>query len=151
MKIWITLSFVLATGYSAFTQTHPGFKVKNGTNVQAIEPSKEFDNIHVEKLAADSLSSSFLIWIKKSVPNHKHEVHSENVYVLQGEGMMTVGNEEFKLVPGSYIFIPANTPHAVTVDPSKGTMKVVSVQSPNFDGTDRVMLAPSSSPFGGGQ
>lgn len=145
MKILVILFSCVLISFNATAQTLPEISVENGIDLQSIKPDKEFDNIHVKKLASDSLSSSFLIWIKESVALHKHEVHTESVYVLKGTGKMTLGDKTFELSPGSYVFIPANTPHSVVVDKSMGAMKVLSVQSPNFDGTDRVMIkAPSS-------
>jgi quercetin dioxygenase-like cupin family protein len=64
--------------------------------------------------------------------------HSENIYVIEGEGDMTVGDNTFKISPGSYIFVPTNVVHSVVVDENKGALKVLSVQSPFFDGNDRV-------------
>ncbi len=152
----ILLGFTLAINSTALAQgkvcIFPEYKVENGVDLNSIKPTREYKNIHVAPLAHDSLSSSFLIWVKESVALHKHEFHTENVYVLKGSGKMTVGDKTFQLSPGSYVFIPANTPHSLVVDKSMGVMKVLSVQSPNFDGSDRVMIeAPSSSPQGGGQ
>jgi len=98
-----------------------------------------FDNIYSEKIAGDSLSTSFLILIKKEVKLHKHLEHSEHVYVLEGEGNMQLGNEWFKIKKGDLIFIPKNTAHKV-VTTSEIPLKVISIQSPQFDGTDRILL-----------
>lgn len=147
----ILLGFALAFSFHSVAQTHPTYKVENGIDLNSIKPGKEYENIHVEPLAYDSLSSSFLIWIEGSVALHKHETHTENVYILKGSGEMTLGDKTFQLSPGSYVFIPANTPHSVVVDKSMGVMKVLSIQSPNFDGSDRVLVAPSNSPKGEGQ
>jgi mannose-6-phosphate isomerase-like protein (cupin superfamily) len=98
-----------------------------------------FDNIYSEKIAGDSLSTSFLIIIKKEVKLHKHLEHSEHVYVLEGEGDMQLGNEWLKIKSGDLIFIPKNTAHKV-VTTSKIPLKVISIQSPQFDGTDRILL-----------
>lgn len=141
--LFILLGLTLALYTNTTAQTHSEFLIENGVDLNSVKPGKDFENIHVKKLASDSLSTSFLIWIRESVPLHKHEKHTENVYVLEGEGDMTVGDKTLKLKAGSYIFIPKNTPHSVVVDKSKGLMKVLSVQSPNFDGTDRVMIAPT--------
>ena len=139
----ITFSFFLFL-ISTFAQAQhcvfPEYKCENGINLVAQQPDGEFDNIKVQKLAHDSLSTSFLIWVKKSVRIHRHEHHSENVYVIEGEGDMTVGDKTFRITPGSYIFIPTNVVHSVSVDESKGVMKVLSVQSPFFDGNDRVFV-----------
>ena len=118
----------------------PEYKCEKGHNLVTAQPDADFDNIKVEKLAHDSLSTGFLIWVKKNVRAHRHEFHSENVYVIEGEGEMVVDKDTFNIKPGSYVFIPTNTVHSVTVDKSKGIMKVLSVQSPFFDGVDRVFV-----------
>lgn len=90
-------------------------------------------------IAGDSLSSSFCILIPNEVKPHKHLHHSEQVYVLQGEGEMKLADKTIKIKKGDLIFIPKNTVHAVKCL-GKKKLKVISIQSPNFDGTDRVMV-----------
>ncbi len=118
----------------------PEYKCEKGHNLATAQPDGDFDNIKVEKLAHDSLSTGFLIWVKKNVRAHRHEFHSENVYVIEGEGEMVVDKDTFDIKPGSYVFIPTNKVHSVMVDETKGVMKVLSVQSPFFDGVDRVFV-----------
>ncbi len=97
------------------------------------------DNIYVKPTSSDSLSSGFVIIIKKEVKLHKHLNHSEHVVVLDGEGKMQVGNNEYHIKKGDVVFIPKNTAHKV-ITTSKKPLKVVSIQSPYFDGKDRVLL-----------
>lgn len=97
------------------------------------------ENITVKTLQHDSLSSSFLIVIKNRVPLHKHLHHAEHVYVIEGSGNMVLGNQQFKINAGDYVFIPKNTPHAVQVHEGQ-ILKVISIQSPYFDGSDRINL-----------
>ena len=98
---------------------------------------KDYVNIHSQKIAGDSLVSTFVIFIKENVPMHKHQNHSENVFVLEGEGFMTLGSISKEIKAGDVIFIPANTFHEVKVTSEKA-LKVISIQAPEFDGTDRV-------------
>jgi mannose-6-phosphate isomerase-like protein (cupin superfamily) len=49
---------------------------------------------------------------------------------------MTLGKEVLIISPGDYVFIPRNTYHSVLV--KQGVLKVLSIQSPHFDGADRV-------------
>jgi len=65
--------------------------------------------------------------------------HSEQVYVLDGEGTMKLGNKSFVIKKGDLVFIPKNTIHSVQCNSAK-PLKVISVQSPYFDGTDRVLV-----------
>jgi len=97
--------------------------------------------VHVAPLYSDSTCSSFLICIDTEVKTHLHRVHTEHVFVLDGEGMMRLGDLERPVKTGDTIVIPAGTPHGVRVT-SRKPLRVVSVQSPRFDGSDRVFLEP---------
>jgi mannose-6-phosphate isomerase-like protein (cupin superfamily) len=61
------------------------------------------------------------------------------VIVLEGEGEMTIGNKKMTIKKGDILFIPKNTAHSLKVT-SKDPVKVISIQAPNFDGKDRVMI-----------
>jgi len=97
------------------------------------------ENITVKTLQHDSLSSSFLIVIKNYVHLHKHLHHAEHVYIIEGSGDMVLGDRNFVVKTGDYVFIPKNTPHSVKVHEGE-MLKVISIQSPYFDGTDRISL-----------
>lgn len=98
--------------------------------------------VHVTALHADTLCSSYLIRVDSLVPLHLHRHHTEHVVVLDGEGVMTLGDSTRTVRAGDTVIIPRNTPHAVRV--TGGTpLRVVSIQSPRFDGSDRVPLPAS--------
>ena len=103
--------------------------------------SSTFSNIHVKPLSSDSLSSTFAIWVKLKVKMHKHVNHTEHVYVLKGKGNMTVGDSTVSIKKGDLVIIPMDTWHGVIVT-SKKPLKVISVQSPQFKGLDRVFKTP---------
>lgn len=103
-----------------------------------ITAPKESNPVHVHQVSGDSLVSTFIIFIAEQVPMHKHEFHSENVYVLEGTATMTLGSDRLEIKPGDLIFIPANTWHDVKVS-SDIPLKVISIQAPEFDGKDRVI------------
>jgi len=107
------------------------------TNIQSIKPAKEYKNIHVQKISSDSLSSTFVIWIKKKVRLHKHLYHRENVIIQEGSGQFQLKDSIYNVSAGDIITIPKNTWHGVTIN-SKDVMKVISIQSPKFLGDDRV-------------
>ena len=107
--------------------------------LDTITPPPHFDNIYVKPLYSDSLSSSFLIWVKERVSPHYHAFHSEHVYVLEGQAIMQIGETEIIVSKGDVIFIPAKTIHAVKVSIGQ-TIKVLSVQSPGFYGKDRILV-----------
>lgn len=130
MRTNITLLFFMAAAIS-FSQT---FQL-----CDTIHPPSPYENVYVRKLYSDTLSSSFMIFIKNEVKLHKHISHTEHVYVLQGKGKMKLGENEFEIQKGNMIFIPKNTAHSVKCT-GNDTLQVISIQSPYFDGTDRVMM-----------
>lgn len=102
-------------------------------------PAEDFDNIYVEQIHSDSLMSSFYLIIKKEVPLHKHLLHTEHVYVLEGSGEMILGDNHISITQGDLIIIPQNTAHSLEVT-SRDPVKLLSIQSPHFDGSDRIEL-----------
>lgn len=112
--------------------------VAQTNDVEDLTPdSTDYDNLYIKKLSSDSLSTSFAIWIKLKVKLHKHDFHTEHVYVLEGSGDFTLGDTTHPIKKGDLITIPKNTWHGVEVT-SKVPLKVVSIQSPEFKGVDRV-------------
>lgn len=97
------------------------------------------DKNYVRTLHTDSLSSSFCIIIPKEVKPHYHAAHTEQVVVLSGEADMMLGDQHLHIKAGDVILIPKGTKHSVLVT-SKEPLKIISVQAPYFDGTDRIML-----------
>lgn len=106
-------------------------------NLDTVKAPATLDNIYNRPVFSDSLASSFVIFVKKEVKEHKHETHSEQVIVLDGTAVMKVDGRSFKIKKGDIIYIPKNTWHYVKTT-SKVPLKVLSVQAPNFDGKDRV-------------
>ena len=107
--------------------------------LEDIQAPGDLDNIHVVKLYSDKHASDFIVFVKKSVPLHKHVFHSETIYILEGTGLMRLGDEEFDVKPGDFIKVPEGAPHAVKTTSEK-PLKALSVQAPEFFGKDRVPL-----------
>jgi len=105
------------------------------------------ENVYSRKIADDSLQTSFVIWVKRHVTEHYHQAHTENIYVLEGKAEMTINGEKRIVRKGDYITIPMNTRHAVTKVLSRKPLKVISIQSPQFDGTDRIIIKPPHADF----
>lgn len=108
-------------------------------NLREANSPTDLENVSVTPLYSDSLASSFLIWIIQGVKAHKHVYHSEQVYVLQGEAVMRLGEQVITIKPGDIINIPKNTVHEVKVT-SDEPMQVISFQAPFFEGKDRVFV-----------
>ena len=123
------LVFFLFSFRIAFSQTQ--------TDLATIKPKDKFAHILSEPLNTDSNVSSFVIWINDEVKAHQHLSHSEHVVIIEGSGKMLLGDQKIDVHPGDLIFIPEKTVHALKVT-STEPMKVLSIQSPEFDGSDRV-------------
>lgn len=108
-------------------------------SLDTINAPANLENVYAKPVYSDSLTSSFVIFIKKEVKAHKHVTHTEQVLVLDGTGEMTVGNKSLPVKKGDIIFIPKGTIHSLKVT-SATPMKVLSVQAPFFDGKDRIMI-----------
>jgi mannose-6-phosphate isomerase-like protein (cupin superfamily) len=109
------------------------------SSLDTIKAPVPYDNIYSRQIASDSLSTSFVIFIKKEVRKHKHAFHSEQVIILEGEGLMLMSDKEFVIKKGDIIFIPKETIHALKVT-SDVPVKAISIQSPGFDGSDRILI-----------
>ena len=107
------------------------------TAMADIKAPADLDNIHVVKLYSDKHASDFIVFVKKSVPLHKHAFHSETIYILEGTGIMRLGDETFEVKPGDFIKVPESTPHTVKTT-SEMPLKALSIQAPEFFGKDRI-------------
>jgi mannose-6-phosphate isomerase-like protein (cupin superfamily) len=63
---------------------------------------------------------------------HVHSHESEQMYyILEGEGTMTVGDDERLVKAGDCIFIPSQTKHGLK-NSNKTTLKYITAASPSF-------------------
>ena len=124
------------------------FLINNSTaqefisSTDKIEPiNEEYDNISITKLSTNTDATTFAIWIKKKVKIHKHINHTEHIYIKEGKGKFQLADSLYNVKTGDLIIVPKNTWHGVVVE-SKNPMKVISIQSPEFFGKDRVFKKP---------
>ena len=80
-------------------------------NIGSVKPPKEYSNIHVQKISSNSLSSTFVIWVKQKVRLHKHLYHRENVIIQECSGQFQLKDSIFNVSAGDIITIPKNTWH----------------------------------------
>ena len=97
------------------------------------------DKVYVKLLSSDSLSSTFFIVVPGQIKQHYHQYHTENIFVVSGKAEMQLGEATIQIKKGDLIIVPKGTRHSVKRIGRK-SLKVISVQSPLFDGTDRIML-----------
>jgi len=112
-------------------------------NIPALKQKQPYENIAMQSLASDSNGTYTVIWIKKEVKAHYHKNHTERIVVMEGTGQMLLGTQIVNVGPGDFVTIPKGMIHAVRVTSKDKPMKVLSIQFPQFDGTDRVMVEKS--------
>jgi mannose-6-phosphate isomerase-like protein (cupin superfamily) len=69
----------------------------------------------VVKAASDTTGGAFTLFQENEpvdTPLHVHEHEDELFYVLEGEHVFQVGEEEFRVGPGGLVFAPRGVPHA---------------------------------------
>lgn len=129
MKKWLLLMSVFLF-YRAKAQVLP--------DQVHISPPISFENVHVQRIQGDSNYTAFVIWIKKEVKPHYHQHHTEVITVLEGKARMTLNEHRFTLKKGDVLVIPEGSVHSV-INNQRKPLKVLSVQTPWFDGSDRIM------------
>ena len=73
------------------------------------------------------------------VKSHYHQTHDEIVYIVRGNGLVTIGEQEYQVWPGYAYLVPQGTVHRfVNLGPDAAV--VLSIFSPAFDGKDRVFV-----------
>ena len=95
---------------------------------------------HINDLVIDrkysSFSEVFMVEIEplKSVPHHKHDDTEQIFYMLEGTGILSIGEEkkEFQVKPGDVIRVPVSTYHFIRPD-SERTIKYLSIDCFGFD------------------
>jgi mannose-6-phosphate isomerase-like protein (cupin superfamily) len=69
----------------------------------------------VIKASADTTGGAFTIFEENEpldTPLHVHENEDELFYVLEGEHVFRVGDQDFQAGPGDVVFAPRGVPHA---------------------------------------
>ncbi len=131
MKLQLSLFFLLLYLFPLSAQDVRPLK--------GVTAEEAYENVNALALYSDKDVTSVVIYIKKGVKLHVHREHTEQVIVLSGKGVMTLGNETIPIRKGDYIIIPKGVPHAVRVKGRK-PLKVISIQAPQFKGKDRHFL-----------
>ena len=129
MKHFLSLLFFLVL-FVSYAQDH--------STLNDYKPTADYENVHVLKIAEDDFQSTYIIWVKEKVEEHYHASHTENIVILEGKARMTLNGEEIIVKKGDFINIPEGTKHAVLEVLSHKPLKVLSTQTPMFDGKDRI-------------
>jgi mannose-6-phosphate isomerase-like protein (cupin superfamily) len=89
----------------------PGFKLDPGSGERV-----RFGDVEViVRAKAQDTGGAFSLFEEvdpADTPLHVHEREDELFYVLEGEHVFRVGDEEFRVGPGGVVFAPRGVPHA---------------------------------------
>lgn len=104
--------------------------------VREIE-KQDFDNVRLETLARNELSSHHLVVVRKAEPLHYHAAHDGWALCLKGEGKFELGQKTFLIHPGSSVYIPRGIPHRA-IREGKDAIAAFVIFTPPYDGKDTV-------------
>ena len=71
---------------------------------------------------------------------HKHHVTEEIYHITQGQGLMTLADEQFEVCTGDTICIPPGTPHCIK-NTGELPLKILCACSPAYSHQDTELLA----------
>ena len=96
-----------------------------------------------EATGAKHITTS-LVEMQEGGKQHIHSHPTEQCYfILEGKGIMSVGDETKEVTDGMSIFIPSNSPHGLQ-NTGNGVLRYLSAGSPPFGEQDEVRLWPLS-------
>lgn len=75
---------------------------------------------YIDKKTGSGTMSMGLLTLEPggALPLHTHLVE-DNMIVLEGDGILVIGEEEFEVTKGMALIAPANTPHCIRNDSNK--------------------------------
>jgi mannose-6-phosphate isomerase-like protein (cupin superfamily) len=73
----------------------------------------------------------------EGVEPHVHEDHVDSFYVLEGEAEFTVGDEQVRAGPGTYVAAPIGARHGFRVV-GPGELRMLNIHGPNTGFADRL-------------
>ena len=103
-------------------------QAQNFVALNKLQPPANFDMIHDEPVISDDYSEAHVIW---AAPGFRKERQGapvyEQIFVLEGRARISFAKEAQEVSFGTWIVIPANTPHTIEVL-GKENFKILSVQ-----------------------
>lgn len=112
--------------------------------IRAQHPLKDVDSMSTVELMRGQGVSAHLIQVRTRVRPHYHRDHGETVYVLEGSGILILGDRVYPLKAGSLLMIPKGVIHSFD---AKQPTTVLSVFDPPFDPADRIYIdEPAATP-----
>lgn len=103
---------------------------------EKVDPGQPFKSTPLLRGPNCSFNLAQLVTVLKS---HYHKDRDEVVYLVRGNGLVTIAGKEYKIMPGYAYLVPKGTIHRfVNFGPDPAV--VLSIFSPAFDGKDRIFV-----------
>jgi mannose-6-phosphate isomerase-like protein (cupin superfamily) len=103
---------------------------------EKVDPGQPFQSTPLLRGPNCSFNLAQLVTVVKS---HYHRDRDEVVYLVRGNGLVTIAGREYQVMPGYAYLVPKGTIHRfVNLGPDPAV--VLSVFSPAFDGKDRIFV-----------
>jgi len=93
-------------------------------------PTKNINNVMYKFVFDENTGAKYLIMRiaevppGERVPRHTHTDEEQAYLILEGEGVVVIGDKSYRVRKGYAVFIPLNTPHEVIND-GTSTLKYV--------------------------
>jgi mannose-6-phosphate isomerase-like protein (cupin superfamily) len=94
------------------------------------------------KASADTTGGAFTIFEERDpvdTPLHVHENEDELFYVLEGEHLFQVGDEEHRAGPGDLVFAPRGVPHSQRRAVERSGRVLIMTSPAGFEGFFRML------------
>jgi len=126
--IIITAIALLITSCTKNEKVKSGPAMKKETAKQFVFPTDHLKRYkfptHINDIIIDRVQSSFsevfmvVIEPDKAPPFHKHDDTEQVFYVVEGTGVLTIGDkkEQYNVKPGDVVRIPVSTYHSIRAD-----------------------------------
>lgn len=130
--MWVLLPAMLSAGEDAGGIVY----IFDVLQKEKVDPGQAFRSIPLLRGPNCSLN---LAQLNTVVKNHYHKSHDEVVYLVRGNGLVTIAGKDYQVSPGHAYLVPQGTIHRfVNLGPDPAV--VLSIFSPAFDGKDRIFI-----------
>ena len=149
-RSWLIVLLLALTGCATQSQwvTFPSGKGGKGITLEAWlkqHPIPQNQEMAIQELSrgeGDS-ASTHIVQIRRLEPLHIHKDHDIMAILLKGKGILTLGDQQLQVSPGSLISIPRGVPHSF-VNRSTDPAVAYAMFTPAFDGKDTVPVQQES-------
>ena len=122
------LDMTIKTGYN----TIQSYTTKDGSQIRVLMQPNSHGNKQ-QSLAEATVPIGFTTYL------HKH-VQSEEIYhITKGTGLMTLGDEQFKVISGDTVCIPPGTQHQI-YNTGKTPLTILCCCSPPYSHDDTELI-----------